>query len=205
MSERQRKSPAAAGRPPLRDRRAPAGAAGASPALRQLKGLFVRPIALERRDGAWRVVLVDRRKAVPVPQEPSTAELCDELGARLLAHDPGHGTQSVRFLMSVHDALGRKGWGGVAALPSVVLAKSAMLVKMMAAEDPSPLLDEMLVRMAELRITAEAREDRDNRAPEFDVGRSVQVSESDFAEFDNLERSWEGTVPDTLVRTRIDE
>jgi hypothetical protein len=205
MTDRRRKSPVAAGRPPVKDRRAPADAAGATPALRQLKGLFVRPIALERRDAAWRVVLVDRRKAVPVPQEPSTAELCDELGARLLAHDPGHGTQSVRFLMSVHDALGRKGWSGVAALPSVVLAKSALLVKMMAAEDPSPLLDEMLARLAELRIAAEAREDGDNRAPEFDVGRSVQVSESDFAEFDNLERSWEGTVPDTLVRTRVDE
>jgi len=204
MSDGRHKSPAS-GRPPLKDRRASTGSSGTAPALRQLKGLFVRPIALERRDGAWRVVLVDRRKAAPVPQEPSTAELCDELGARLLAHDPGHGTQSVRFLMSVHDALGRKGWGGVAALPSVVLAKSANLVKMMAAEDPSPLLDEMLVRLGELRIAAEAREDRDTRTPEFDIGRSVQVSESDFAEFDTLERSWEGTVPDTLVRTRHEE
>lgn len=201
MSTRSQKSPSRS-RPPLKDRRA---SADTPDALRQIKGLFVRPVALERREGKLRVVLVDRRKATPVPQEPSTAELCAELGARLLAHDPGQGTQTVRFLMVVHDALGRKGWSGVAALPSDVIAKSSMLVRMMAKEDPSPLLDQMLEKMKALRVAAELREENDARGPSSEFGRQVMVAESDFAEFDNLERSWEGTVPGGFVQTQRDD
>ncbi|MFO1219210.1 MAG: hypothetical protein U1E89_12615 [Burkholderiaceae bacterium] len=204
MSQHSPKRPTAA-RPPLKDRRAPPDANGAAPALRQLRGLLVRPIALERRNGKLAMVLVDRRKAGTIPQEPTTAELCKELGARLMAHDPGHATQSVRYLMKVHDMLGRKGWPGVAALPAMVLARSARLAQMMATEDPSPLLDDMLARMDELRIAAEAREEREARMPEFELGRSVQVSETDLAEFDDLERGWEGTVPDSLVRVQRDD
>lgn len=201
MATRSPKSPSR-GRPPLKDRRA---SPDAPVALRQIKGMFVRPVALERREGKLRVVLVDRRKAAPVPQEPSTAELCIELGARLLAHDPGQGTQSVRFLMVVHDTLGRKGWDGVASLPSAVIAKSSMLVRMMAREDPSPLLDQMLEKMKVLHAAAEQREDNDTRVPAFELGRSVEVSESDFAEFDTLERSWEGTVPGGFAPTQRDD
>ena len=168
MSTRSPKSPSRA-RPPLKDRRA---SPDAPMALRQIKGLFVRPVALERRDGKLRVVLVDRRQTTPVAQEPSTAELCAELGARLLAHDPGHGTQSVRFLMLVHDALGRKGWAGVAALPSVVIAKAVLLLRMMAKEDPSPLLDEMLEKLKPLRVAAELREEGDSHVPAFELGKS---------------------------------
>jgi hypothetical protein len=201
MSTRSQKS-SSRQRPPLKDRRA---SPDAPASLRQIKGLFVRPVALERRDGKLRVVLVDRRQAAPVAQEPSTAELCAELGARLLAHDPGHGTQSVRFLMLVHDALGRKGWDGVAALPAPVLSKAAMLVRMMAKEDPSPLLDQMLEKMKPLRVAAELREENDTRLPAFELGRNVEVSESDFVEFDSLERSWEGTVPAGFVPTQRDD
>lgn len=190
---------------PLKDRRARSDSGGTAPALSQLKSLFVRPIALELRGGRLRVVLMDRRKSTPVPQQASTAELCAELSARLLAHDPGSATQSVRFLVAVHDALGRKGWPGVAALPAVAITQSAMLVKLMANEDPSPLLDDMLERLAQLRVGAEARDDREARRPELDVGSGVQVSESDFAEFDSVERSWEGTVPDGFARGRADE
>lgn len=201
MSTRSPKTPSRS-RPPLKDRRA---GPDAPIGLRHIKGLFVRPVALERRDGKLRVVFVDRRQAAPVAQEPTTAELCAELGARLLAHDPVHGTQSVRFLMLVHDALGRKGWAGVGALPSVVIAKAVMLVRMMANEDPSPLLDEMLEKLKPLRVAAEQREESDHRVPAFELGRNVEVSESDFAEFDSIERSWEGTVPAGFVPTRRDE
>lgn len=201
MSTRSSKSTSRS-RPPLKDRRA---SADAPAALRQIKGLFVRPVALERREGKLRVVLVDRRQATPAPQEPSTAELCAELGARLLAHDPGQGTQSVRFLMVVHDTLGRKGWDGVGALPSVVLAKSSLLVQMMAREDPSPLLDQMIARLKPLRVAAELREEGDHRVPAFELGRNVEVSESDFADFDTVERGWDGTVPAGFVPTQRDD
>lgn len=201
MSTRSSKHPSRS-RPPLKDRRAN----GDAPfALRRIKGLFLRPLTLERRNGKLRVVLVDRRQAAPVAQEPSTAELCAELGARLLAHDPGHGTQAVRFLMVVHDALGRKGWDGVAALPSAVIAKADLLLQLMAKEDASPLLDDLLARLKPLRAAAELREESDGHAPAFELGRNVEVSESDFVEFDNIERGWDGTVPAGFVPTRHDD
>ena len=53
-----RKKPPA---PPVEDRRAPESARGLDVSLRKLKGALGRPMALERRDGALHVVLVDRR------------------------------------------------------------------------------------------------------------------------------------------------
>ena len=50
--------------------------------------------------------------------------MCEELSTRLLAIGPEHAATVLRPLVTVHDALERKGWSGVASLPAPVLVKN---------------------------------------------------------------------------------
>jgi len=178
-----------------KDRRAPEGAA---PPLRRLKGLLVRPLSVERRDGKVAVVLAERRRARPVDDTPTPSRLCTELSDRLLAHEAEHTSRAMRQLVFVHDMLERKGWAGAASMSGRVLAEALDQLEWLAADSPSPLLEHLITRLRPLQVAATLREESDSRLQDFDVGASVSVTESDFAEFESAERDWAGTVPDGL-------
>ena len=193
---------------PLKDRRS-RGGAGAP--LQRLKGLLARPIGLERRDGKVQLVLKERRRAQGTAahdaDEATPSQLCTELSARLLAHETDHAVRTMRHLMFVHDVLDAKGWAGVAAMSGHVLTEALDQLELLAADDPSPQMDLLVARMRPLQRAAELRDERDARyGTDFSVGSDLVVSESNFTEFETVERDWSETVPAGIVRTgRADE
>jgi len=157
---------------PLKDRRAPAGKGGP---LRKLKGLLGRPLGIEKRDGKLQVVLTERRRRRPADEPPSLSQLCAELSARLLAHEHSE-VQTMRHLVLQAEAL--------------------------AAEEPSPHMDMLLEGLRPLQVAADLRDQRDSRMQDFRVGDNLEVSESDYAEFEDCETNWSGTIPVGLVPSR---
>ena len=192
-------------RVPVKDRRAAPGAKGTTGSLRRLKGLLGRPLGLERRGGRLRVVLIDRRRASPADQPPSLSQLRAELRARLLAHEHDCTARVMRHLVFVHDELGRKGWPGVAALPGQVLGKALMQAEMLASQEPSPSLAEIVERLRLLKVAADLREERETRPKDFAMSERLEVSESTYEEVQEMERSWVGTLPPGLVRADRDK
>jgi len=183
---------------PLKDRRAAPDVAPSS--LRKLKGALNRPIALERRDGKLQLVLAERRRARPADETPSIGLLCAELSARLLAHEADEAAQTMRHLILVHDALERKGWPGIEEMSSLVLAKAIEQAALLAREEPSPHMDMLIEGLRPLHAAAALREQREARVHEMRVGDNVEVSESDYTEFEDAEQDWAGaTVPLDLV------
>jgi hypothetical protein len=181
-----------------KDRRAAPGTNGTNDTVRRLKGALARPLRLQRRDGRLRVVLVERRRALRADETPSLEHLRSELSARLLAHRPDPAARALRELAHVHDAMGRKGWPGVAVLPAPVLVAALAQAQALASKEPSAALRDFIERLRPLQRAAEQRDARESRLQDFKVGQSLDVSESTHAEFEELERSWSGTVPSAL-------
>lgn len=183
---------------PLKDRRAAADSPASS--LRKLKGMLNRPIAVERRDGKLQVVLAERRRVRPANEQTSIALLCAELSARLLAHEADEAAQTMRHLILVHDALERKGWPGIEEMSSLVLAKAVEQARLLAREEPSPHMDMLIEGLRPLQAAAALREQREARVHEMRLGDNVEVSESDYADFEDAEQEWApGTMPLGLV------
>jgi hypothetical protein len=180
---------------PLKDRRSPEGKSGP---LRKLKGLLGRPLGIERREGKLQVVLTERRRQRPADEPPSLSQLCAELSARLLAHEHTE-VQTMRHLVLVHDALERRGWTALESMSALVLAKAIEQAEQLAAEEPSPHMDMLLEGLRPLHIAADLRDMRDSRMQDFRVGDNLEVSESDYAEFEDCETNWAGTMPVGLV------
>jgi hypothetical protein len=183
---------------PLKDRRAAPDAPENS--LRKFKGMLNRPLGVERRDGKLQVVLTERRRVRPADEKPSIALLCAELSARLLAHEANEAAQTMRHLILVHDALERKGWIGIESMSSLVLARAIEQAMMLAREEPSPHMDMLIEGLRPLNAAATLREQREARVHEMRLGDNVEVSESDYADFEDAEQDWsEGTMPIGLV------
>ena len=172
----------------------------ANPLLR-LKGALTRPVTMEWRNGQPHVVLVERRRAPFLDR--AQAHLCAELGAVLLTQHADEASTLLKPLLAVHHKLKRKGWDGVATLPSPVLGKALRQAEMLAAEDPSlPVLTQVAERLRPLLEAAEARERaRNDDAGDTDLAlrHRIEVSEASFNEFEELERTWAQTMPSGLA------
>jgi hypothetical protein len=185
---------------PLKDRRAAVDGKGGG-SLRKLKGLLGRPIGLERRDGKLHLVLTERRRQRPADEPASVSQLCGELSARLLAHESSE-VQTMRHLILVHDALERRGWAALEGMSALVLIKAIEQAEALAAEEPSPHMDMLIEGLRPLHIAADMRDQRESRQQDFRVGDNLEVSESDYADFEDVESNWTGTVPAGLVPPR---
>jgi hypothetical protein len=187
---------------PWQERRTGRQDAGTNNPLKRLKGVLGRPVALEWRNGQPHVVLVERRSGAR--QDRSQAHLCAELRARLLAQATDEASKLLRYLIVVHDTLAKKGWEGVGALPATVLAKAIRQSDMLAAEDPSSALSELVQRLRLLHAAAVARDqarqaDEDPSDHDVNATHRVEVSEGSYKEFEDLERSWTRTMPSDLA------
>jgi hypothetical protein len=190
---------------PVKDRRAAPGAKNANGKLRQLKGLLGRPLGLERRGDQVHVVLVDRRRAPPADKAPSLSQLRAELRERMLIQEHSQGAQVMRHLALVHDELGRSGWPGIGALPVQVLDKALVQAEMLASEEPSSSLDMIIDQLRSLQLQAARRDERDSKLAEFENSTDVEVCMATHDEYDELERSWAGTIPAALRSAQRDE
>ncbi|HWK83004.1 MAG TPA: hypothetical protein VNS61_04645 [Caldimonas sp.] len=116
-----------------------------------------------------------------------------ELGARLLVHDPA--TQAVRNLFAVHDALRSGGWPGVEALPLKVLGRALTEAEILACDEPAPLMTTIIDNLRELKDAADERLAQEALQREFETLQVPEVSETNYDEYELMERSWMGTVP----------
>ncbi len=187
-------------------RAAPAGKDKASSSLGWVKGVLGRSIVFEERRKQMHVVLVDRRRG-PGSGEPESPllQMRAELRTRLLVHDPA--TQTVRNLVHVHEALGHStAWTGVEALAVPVLSKALAEAEMLQIQDPTPAMVMIIEQLGEIYAVASARAERERTEKEallkeWEAPEVPETSEATHEEYEQLERSWVGTVPDGLDLT----
>ena len=159
----------------------------------------------------WKLLTGRAKAAQPAKAAAAVAESArssltavrDELRARLLVHDPA--TQAVRHLYLVYKQLREGGWAGVAALEGVVVRRSLAEAEMLQSDDPSPLLGQVVERLraisAMTEVLAEAEAEAEAAAKPVDSSESwaataiPDVSETSYDEYEQMERSWIGTVP----------
>lgn len=184
---------------PARERRAAPDAKSLLGPLRRLTSLMRRPLALARRNGKWRIVFVDRRRAVTVAAasaEQNPLELLrTELHARLMEYAPDDAAQVMHHLLLVHEALGRTGWAGVEALPAPVLGQAMFQAQMLHRRQPAPVLAQVIEKLRPLLLAADGRVQRDMRQRDVVGKAQLEISEASREEFEETERSWFGNLP----------
>lgn len=168
-------------------------------ALRWLKDMLARSIGLGQPRKPLHVALDETGRATVANKSLSLLmQQRADLGARLLVHDPA--TQAVRHLFVVHDELRDGGWLGVEALPLKVIDRALTEAEILASDEPSPVLTTIIDSLRQLKVAADARAAHQALEREWDQRQSPEVSDTNFDEFELMERSWMGTVPTGLER-----
>jgi len=154
-----------------------------------------RQIRLEhgRKHQPQRPANVEKREVAEPAAMSLVMQQCAELGARLLIHDPT--TQPVRHLFILHDELRNGGWERVEKLPIKVIDRALTEAEILDCSEPSPLLTTIVAELREQKAAADARAAREAAEGDWEVPKVPEVSDSDFAEWELMERSWAGTVP----------
>lgn len=163
--------------------------------LEWVRDVLGRQIRLERDRKQKRVAGPDAKRAAT---ESETAlsllmQQCAEIGARLLIHDPA--TQPVRHLFILHDELRNGGWERVEALPLKIIDRALTEAEILDCAEPSPLLTTIVEELRGQKAAAEARAAREAAEAEWEVPQVPEVSDTNFDEYELMERSWAGTIP----------
>lgn len=164
--------------------------------LRWVRDVLTRSLRLELNQRAGAAAASEPRASADDTLPSLLLKQRAELGARLLVHDPA--TQPVRHLFLVHDQLSGPGWVGVRALPLPVLVRATTEARILASDEPSPLLTAIIERLQTLLDAADSSATpQGQEAPESDwsLPRNPEVSETNYDEYELMERSWVGTVP----------
>ena len=140
-------------------------------------GALVDPLRNEAADNALSILMQQRA----------------ELGARLLVHDPA--TQVVRHLFFVHDELRNGGWPAVGALPLKVIDRALTEAEMLGTDEPSPLLTAIIDNLREMKVAADITAAPEAPESEWETPPIPEVSDTNFDEYELMERSWAGTIP----------
>ena len=163
-----------------------------------VRNVLGRSIKLEQRKNQLHVALVDVKREPKREPEPDRGmsllqQQRAELGARLLVHDPA--TQAVRHLFIVHDELRSGGWEKVEALPFKVIDRALTEAEILGSEEPSPILATIIAELRDQKAAAEARTAREAAEVEWERPLVPEVSDTNFDEYELMERSWAGTIP----------
>ena len=162
-----------------------------------------RSIRLEQRKNQLHVALVDPRGEAEEPMSPLMQQRA-ELGARLLVHDPA--TQIVRNLFIVHDELRANGWPGVETLPRKVISRGLTEAEILASRRALGAAgDDHRRRCARSRPRPTRAPRKEALEAEWEVPQVPEVSDTNFDEYELMERSWAGTVPAGLDLPRAQQ
>jgi hypothetical protein len=178
--------------PPRQTSAAAPTAAAKRGSLRWVRDVLGRSIRLEQRKNQLHVALVDPRGEADEPMSLLMQQRA-ELGARLLVHDPA--TQIVRNLFIVHDELRANGWQGVETLPLKVISRGLTEAEILASDEPSEVLATIIETLRGVKVVAEARAAQEALEAEWEVPQVPEVSDTNFDEYELMERSWAGTIP----------
>jgi len=180
-------------KPPTRQAPTAAPAAAAKRgSLRWVRDVLGRSLRLEQRKNQLHVARVDPRGEAEEPMSLLMQQRAD-LGARLLVHDPA--TQIVRNLFIVHDELRANGWPGIETLPLKVISRGLSEAEILAVDEPSEVLATIITTLREVVVAAEARAAREALEADWEVPQVPEVSDTNFDEYELMERSWAGTIP----------
>lgn len=183
---------------PRKERRAARGAPGT---LRWMREVLGRPLALERRDKAMHLVLVERRRRPEVIRAEALTQLCYELGLRIMELESTTAHHAMRHLIAVHDGLIRKGWAGVEHMPARILGKAVVQAQMISGREGSPRMRAFIEHLRKLQVAAEVREDRLAHPEKHGLESAVEVQETTSEAFEASQREWVGTVvPDEQAK-----
>ncbi len=163
--------------------------------LRWVRDVLGRSLRLEQPRQAANAAVAESG----VDTELSLMQQRAELGARLLVHDPA--TQVVRHLFIVHDGLRNGGWPAVEALPAAVIGRAVVEAEILASDEPSPLLATIIDALRRIKVAADAiatRKSQQALEAEWEIPKMPEVSDTNFDEYELMERSWAGTVPSGL-------
>lgn len=174
-----------------------ADAGGPPPKRRSLewvRGILGRQIRLEygRKPQPKRAASEKHDDAEPATT-PLVMQQCAEIGARLLIHDPA--TQPMRHLFILHDELRAGGWERVEKLPLKIIDRALTEAEILDCSEPSPLLTTIVAELREQKAAAEARAAREAAEGDWEVPQIPEVSDTNFDEYELMERSWAGTIP----------
>jgi hypothetical protein len=169
----------------------------AARSLRWVKDVLSRSIQLQHKRSHGQAAEKGRGPAADAATTLLMEQRAD-LGARLLVHDPA--TQLVRNLFVIHDELGARGWAGVRALPLTLVGRALTEAEILQLQEPSSLLMTIIETLRSIKISAEARaaqavQDAMEKQWEREQPATPEVSETNYDEYELMERSWIGTVP----------
>jgi len=172
----------------------------AGKSLRWVRDVLSRSIQLQDRRQQASAAAADKGRAAPAA-DPAAALLVEqraELGARLLVHDPA--TQLVRNLFVVHDELAEGGWPAVEAIPPLRLGLALTEAELLNQQEPSPMLTTIIETLRSIKAAADARAAKEREVAleaqwEREEPATPEVSETNYDEYELMERSWVGTVP----------
>jgi hypothetical protein len=168
--------------------------------LRWVREVLTRSIRLEQASSsAPPTTIASRRPGSAEDPLSMLAEQRAELGARLLVHDPA--TQAVRNLFAVHDELRGGGWPGVGTLPDKVVERALAEAEILQIQEASPLLQTVIDSLRRIVGVAESRAAEAVQQSDWGTAAVPEVSETNYDEFELMERSWVGTVPNGLDLT----
>ena len=185
---------------PSRDDVDPRNADPAPPPKRRslgwVRAVLGRSIKLEQRNNQLHVALVDPKREREPEADKAMSLLQQqraELGARLLVHDPA--TQPVRHLFIVHDELRNGGWEKVEALPLKVIDRALTEAEILGSEEPSPVMTTIIAELRDQKSAAEMRAAQEAAEGGWEKPLVPEVSDTNFDEYELMERSWAGTIP----------
>ena len=148
---------------------------------------------LEKRGLSLHVVLKERRRRPGEIRAEAMTRLLFELELHLVEVESPTARGALRHLATVHDALLRKGWAGVAHLPSNTLARAVVQAQMISSRDATSRLRNFIEHLRQLQVAAEVREDRLHHAPPMvNAEGAVEVRDTSAEEFDASVREWVG-------------
>ena len=161
--------------------------------LRWVRDVLGRSLRLEQRKNQLHVARVDPRGEAEEPMSLLMQQRA-ELGARLLVHDPA--TQIVRNLFIVHDELRANGWPGVET-PAAQggLARPRARPRSWPSTSRRRCWATIIATLREIKAAADARAAREALEADWEVPQVPEVSDTNFDEYELMERSWAGTVP----------
>jgi len=171
----------------------------AARSLRWVKDVLSRSIQHEQRRGHGAPGAGEKDRGEPADAAARLLiEQRADLGARLLVHDPA--TQQVRHLFVVHDELAKRGWRGVEALPLSLVGRAMIEADLLGLQEPSPVMTTIVETLRAIKVAAEARaaqalQDALEKEWEREEPAIPEVSETNYDEYELMERSWIGTVP----------
>jgi hypothetical protein len=196
------KPPSRLASPPGADRRAASATPARRGSLRWVREVLGRSLRLQQGRGpATSAAPAEPARAAAQAPLSLVMQQRAELGARLLVHDPA--TQVVRHLFIVHDELQTHGWAGVEALTPKVLERALAEAEILASDEPSSLLATIIDKLREIKAAADARALEKELDREFQTLQVPEVSDTNFDEYELMERSWAGTIPAGLeIRSR---